>query len=77
MHVGLDDDDVLEDITKDPGQFLVQCPPLGALDGQISIQKDFDEEVNILIGTTKDFEHFKILRYGDKLKLPKGTHTDF
>merc|ERR1711976_233943 len=70
--IGLDDEDVLEDIAKDPGQFLVQCPPLGPLYGQISIQKHFDEEVNILIGTTKDFEHFKILRYGDNLKLPKA-----
>ena len=74
ISLGLDDEEQLDEIVRDSGQFLVQCPTLGALDGQISILRDFEEDVYILLGATKNFEHFHIRNMdGDNnLKLPKG-----
>ena len=73
ISLGLDDEEQLDEIIRDSGQFLVQCPSLGTLDGQISILRDFEEDVYILLGATKDFDHFHIQRMdGDNLKLPKG-----
>ena len=68
---GLDDDDLLEDIAADNGLLLVECPPLGVLDGKISIKRDFPEGVDILLGSTNNFEHFKLHHDGNNLKLPK------
>ena len=62
ISLGLDDEEQLDEIVRDSGQFLVQCPTLGALDGQISILRDFEEDVYILLGATKDFDHFHIQR---------------
>ena len=74
--VGLDDEEQLDDIVHDYGQFLVQFPPLGpSLDGKISITRDFVEDLYILLGSTKKFEHFHIQAFQgekDNLKLQKG-----
>lgn len=77
LFAGLDDDDVLDDIAIDNGQFLVECPPLGVLDGEISIQRDFQEKVDILLGSTKKFEHFRLHHLDDNLKLSKCKYGFF
>ena len=74
--VGLDDEEQLDDIVHDNGQFLVQFPPLGpSLDGKISITRDFVQDLYILLGSTKKFEHLHIQAFQgekDNLKLQKG-----
>ena len=70
----LDDSDVLQDIEDQSGVFLIQCPSVsvGMLDGLVSITHD--ENVDVLVGTKKSFEHFQLKRLegGDNLKIPLG-----
>ena len=78
MDVPLDDTDVLEDIEDQSGQFLIECPSVGVeiLSGQFSIKHD--EEVALLVGSKKKFEHF-LLKPSQKqtLKLPMGKFLLF
>ena len=76
LEQGLEDDDILEDIVKEPGMFLANVPTLGILKGMITIHRDFDESVFILLGSLKNFEHFHVHRSaGDNFLLPKGKMT--
>ena len=64
----------MEDIIADnkEGDFVVQCPDLGTLDGIVSISKDTPEDVDVLVGSTKNFDHHKI-KYNDtknNLQIP-------
>ena len=73
QNLGLDEDEVLEDVVNDSGQILVQCPTLGILKGKVWIHKDFNEEVFILLGSTKSFDHLKVYRTeGSNMDLPLG-----
>ena len=72
----LEDDDCLEDIlTKyEDGDFVVQCPHMRAIDGSVFVTKKVPEHVNVLVGSTKSFEHHKITHdYKHKLQIPLGT----
>ena len=69
QYIGLEDDDVLEDVVDDSGQLLVECPPLGG-QKQIWIHKDFSEEVCVLLGSTKSFEHYKVPERETMMGLP-------
>ena len=69
QNIGLEDDDVLKDVVDDSGQLLVECPPLGG-QKQIWIHKDFSEEVCVLLGSTKSFEHHKVPFPERMMQLP-------
>lgn len=72
MDMPLNDTDLLEDIEDQSGQFLIECPNVGILDGQFSIKHD--ETLAVLVGSKKMFEHF-LLTYlitGANIKLPLG-----
>ena len=71
MDVPLDDSDLLDDIEDQSGQFLIECPSVGILDGELSIKHD--EIVAVLVGSKKTYEHFLLTRLhsGANLKLPK------
>eukprot|EP00093_Oithona_nana_P000306 00306.XXX_349_878_1 [CDS] Oithona nana genome sequencing. len=71
MDVPLDDSDLLDDIEDQSGQFLIECPSVGILDGELSIKHD--EIVAVLVGSKKTYEHFLLtnLHSGANLKLPK------
>ena len=64
----LDDTELLEDIEKHPGVFLLECPPLGPSSGKISIFRKMSDEIQegekicLLVGPKKKFEHY-ILNY--------------
>ena len=47
---------------------------MNALTGKITILRDFDESVFILLGSMNKFDHFHVHRKdGDNFRLPKGT----
>ena len=77
MDVPLDETDVLEDIEDQSGQFLIECPSVGILDGKLSIKHD--EKLAVLVGSKKKFEHFLLTRLmsGQNLKLPMGKFLLF
>ena len=73
----LEDDDLLEDIEKHPGVFLIECPSLGSGigDGVMSIFCNFSgmqegEEICLLIGSKKKFEHFKLTLEKNNCSIP-------
>ena len=71
LDMALDDTDLLEDIESQEGKFLFQCPSVSVLDGQISI--NYNEDMDVLVGTKNCFEHYKLMRRRDNVKLPWGT----
>ena len=78
----LEDDDILDvvGVQAGGGQILVECPSLGpgSLDVKITIHKNFDEPIYVLTGDTKDFEHYKIVRYDENnLNLDKGNYLSY
>ena len=80
QNIGLEDDDVLEDVVDDSGQLLVECPSLGGLfTGKVWIHTDSHEKVFLLLGSTKSFEHHKIpyLEAKTKMELPMGDINSF
>ena len=73
----LEDDDLLEDIEKHPGVFLLECPSLGGspFDGTVSIFCNFsgvqkDEDISILVGSKDKFEHFKLTHLKNNCSIP-------
>ena len=78
QNLGLDDDEVLEDVVNDSGQILVECPSLGGpgqlFTGKVWIHKDSHEDVCLLLGSTKSFEHHKVpyLEAKTNMELPMG-----
>ena len=72
MDVPLDDTDLLEELQEQFGRFLVQCPSVTVFDGKFSI--NYNESMDILVGTKDSFEHFKLTRRRDNLKLPFGMY---
>ena len=69
----MEDDDFLTDVTEKKGVFLVQCPGLSFIDGYFLVYKEVPENVNVLLGSTKDFEYIVIKRErGNNLKVPMG-----
>ena len=71
--IAVEDDDFLTDVTETKGVFLVQCPGLSFIDGYFLVYKEVPENVNVLLGSTKDFEHIVIKRErGNNLKVPMG-----
>ena len=79
QNIGLDDDDRLDEVVGDqPGQILVECPTLGILSGKIWLHKNFNEEVHILLGSPKRFEHFNVYRSeGSNYEVPLGKTFEF
>ena len=73
----LEDTELLEDIEKHPGVFLIECPSLGSGigDGVMSIFCNFSgmqegEEICLLIGSKKKFEHFKLTLEKNNCSIP-------
>ena len=63
------------DVTKEEGVFLVQHPNLSFVDGKIIIYKEVPEDVSVLLGPTKNYDHYIIKRErGNNLKVPLGVY---
>ena len=80
MDVPLDDSDKLDDIEDHTGLFVIECPTMGVLDGQLTLTvKDAEDagEIAVLIGNKKCFEHFLLNRLVQDLTLPKGKFLFF
>ena len=77
--IGLDNDDILSEVIGDQaGQILAECEPLGVLSGKIWIHKDFNEEVFVLVGTPKRFDHYKVYRsQGSNYTVPISKLLQF
>ena len=59
----LEDTDLLDDIEKHPGVFLLEPPTLGMLSEKISIFRKMSEiqegeKIGLLIGSKKQFQHY-------------------
>ena len=69
----VEDDDSLVDVTAEDGVFLVQHPDLSFVDGTVYVYKEVPESVSVLLGSTKDFQHYIIKQgRGNNLKMPLG-----
>ena len=70
----LEDTELLEDIEKHPGVFLIECPPR-AFKGNISVfckmsEIEEGESICLLIGSQKKFEHFLLTREKSNFAVP-------
>ena len=70
----LEDTELLEDIEKHPGVFLIECPPL-AHKGNISVfckmsEIGEGEKICLLVGSEKKFEHYKLSHEENKMRIP-------
>ena len=70
---GIEDDEFLDEINADKaGKFMAEFPHVGVFKGQVSVSlEDPNEQVEILMGTPKSFEHH-ILN-----KLKSNFHVNF
>ena len=69
----VEDDNCLVDVTAKEGVFLVQLPSLSFVDGNVYIYKEVPEDVSVLLGSVKDFQHYTITKErGNNLKMPLG-----
>ena len=71
----LEDSELLQDIEKHPGVFLLELPPLGTLRGKISVFRKISEieegdEICLLIGSKKKFEHYMLTREKNNFSIP-------
>ena len=71
----LEDTELLQDIEKNPGVFLLECPPLGTLSGKISVfckisEIEEGENICLLIGSKKKFQHYKLSHEKNNLSIP-------
>ena len=71
----LEDTELLEDIEKNHGIFLLEIPSLGTFDGKIHIRHD--KEVDVLVGTLKEFEHYRLTKNSAALKVPWSNGQTF
>ena len=72
----LEDTELLQDIEKHPGVFLLEVPPLGTLSGKISIFRKIseiqeDEEICLLIGSKKKFQHHLLNYEKNNFSIPE------
>ena len=71
----LEDTELLQDIEKHPGVFLLEVPPLGTLSGKISIFRKISEiqegeEICLLIGSKKKFQHYMLKYEKNNFSIP-------
>ena len=70
----LEDTELLQEIETHPGVFLLECPPLGTLSGKISVFQKISEigedDICLLIGSKKKFEHYVLNREKNNLSIP-------
>ena len=71
---GLEDDELLVDVAKADGDFVAEVKQYNVFDGTIQIACDNDlcGQVDVLMGSTKSFEHFRMTRETNKLKMNLG-----
>ena len=67
----IDDSETLEEIDCNDGFFVVDLPDLSMFDGKIHIRHD--KEVDVLAGTLKEFEHYRLTKTSAVLKVPWGN----
>ena len=72
----LEDTELLRDIEKHPGVFLLEVPPLGTLSGKISIFRKISEiqegeEICLLIGSKKKFQHHLLNHEKNNFSIPE------
>ena len=72
----LEDTELLQDIEKHPGVFLLEVPPLGTLSGKISIFRKISEiqegeEICLLIGSKKKFQHHLLNHEKNNFSIPE------
>ena len=72
--IGVEDDELLDDITEKKGEFVAELEDLST-SGKVTIEvdKDLVAHVEILNGSAKNFEHFLLNRTGNNIKLPNGN----
>ena len=73
---GLDDDEILEDITKEEGKFVAELLPYSPFRNQVMITCETDDmvgEVDILKGPSDGFEHVKLTRRQNNVILAFGN----
>ena len=71
----LEDTDLLDDIEKNPGVFLLELPTLGTLSGKISIFRKMSEiqegeKIELLIGSMKKFQHHMLKYEKNNFSIP-------
>ena len=71
---GLEDDELLVDVVKAEGDFVAEVQQYNFLDGELTIDCDTDLQgkVDVLMGSTKSFEHFRMTRQKNRLKMNYG-----
>lgn len=71
----LDDDDILTEVVKEDGNFVAEISKLGPFDGTIDLTYEDQScigNASILMGSPKDFEHFKLNHDKNNMKLKRG-----
>ena len=71
--IGLEDEDLLSEITKQKGEFIAELDGLGTY-GMVNfeVKDELVANVAVLVGSAKRFEHFLLNRRSNKIKLPNG-----
>ena len=72
----LEDTELLQDIEKHPGVFLLEVPPLGTLSGKISIFRKISEiqegeQICLLVGSKKKFQHHLLNHEKNNFSIPE------
>ena len=72
----LEDTELLQDIEKHPGVFLLEVPPLGTLSGKISIFRKISEiqegeQICLLVGSKKKFQHHLLNHEKNNFSIPQ------
>ena len=71
----LDDDDILTEVVKEDGNFVAEISKLGLFDGTIDLTYEDQScigNASILMGSPKDFEHFKLNHDKNNMKLRRS-----
>ena len=72
---GLDENEILEDITKEDGKFVFELMPYSLSHNKVMITCESDDLVgivDILKGPTSGFEHVKLTRRQNNVRLAFG-----
>ena len=73
--VGVEDEDLLSEITKQNGEFIAELCDLGTSGMfNIEVRDELVANVAILVGSAKEFEHFLLNRRSNNIKLPNGKY---
>ena len=69
---GVEDDELLDEITERRGEFIAELEDLGPVKVTIEVASDLVAHVAILNGSAKNFEHYLLTRTDCNIRLPNG-----